>query len=425
MTAAALPVAAFVVVGGAEEDETGRWKRDAADEERGTAGGAGLGSTLLPLTLLEEPVRRRYDDCFTRPGLIVVAAAVAALALEEGGDAEEPLPLLADPLRRPYEDFFTGPGAGAGAAELLAGSTPPARGSTPPARGGCAACLEAQDGAASAERGDFALDGNAPARAAVVLTLPVPERGEESAALLDGDTPGPLRGGDDGDGVLVAFAAEAAAALEGDSGDGDGDAAFGGESGKLREAGAAAGAAGAAGFAKSDEAGAFVFSARAAARKATRDGDGLAVADGGAKAAGAGAGGGEAALAEAPLDGGIVPAAALAEATVVAGRAGDKADALGSNRCSAGGAASGGGEAATAGETAGAGAAAAAGAARVPPDRAPASVSVISRACAVGLRLGASVERSASPGMRPPRSVAFASALADVSSHEISSAAPV
>lgn len=341
----------------------------------------------------------------------------AALALEEGGDAD-PLPLLPEPLLRPYELLVD------------AGSCPPARGSTPPARGACVAVfLAAQDGAAesaergdlavSAERGDLDLDGDVPNLA----PLPVPDRGDESAALLDEDTPVPLCG-DNGDGTLVVFAAEAAAALEGDMG-GDGVAA-GGESGKPREAAAAA--AGFTtpndGFTDSDAAGAFDFSARAAARKATRDGDdGLAVAarveeEGEDEAAVEG----EVGLpAEAPFDGELFPAAAAAraEARVVAGRAEGKADGLGSNR-----------PVAALGEGGEAGAAAA-GAARVPPevapvppDRASASVSVISRACAVGLRLGASAARSASPGMRPPRSVAFASALAAVSSHEISSVAP-
>lgn len=55
-----------------------------------------------------------------------------------------------------------------------------------------------------------------------------------------------------------------------------------------------------------------------------------------------------------------------------------------------------------------------------PPDRAPSSCFVISAACGVGLRLGASAERSALPGMRPARSVAFTSALAEVSSQDMS-----
>lgn len=372
-----------------------------------------------------EFVRRRYDDCFTRPGLIVVAAA---LALEEGGDAEPLLfPLLAEPpLLRPYEDCFTRPGAAAAPVPVDeplvtagAGSGPPARGSTPPARGGCAVFLDAQDGAAvSPERGDLELDldGDVPDLA----PLPVPDRGEESAALRDEDTPGPLFG-DDGDGTLAVFAAAVAAALDGDRG---GDAvavAPGEESGKLREAAAAVGFdTPNGGFTDSDAAGAFVFSARAAARKATRDGDdGLAVAARVEEAAVV-AGGEPGLAAEAPLDGELFPAAAAAraEARVVAGRAEGILAGLGSTRSVA---------AAALGD----GGAAAAGAARVPrdvvpapPDRAFASVSVISPACDVGLRLGASAVRSASPGMRPPRSVAFASALADVSNHEISFVAP-
>lgn len=325
----------------------------------------------------------------------------AALALEEGGDAE-PLPLFAEPLLGAYEDCFTRPGVATfvTVVELLtagAGSSPTVRGSTPPVRGGCAICSEARDGTASAERGDLDLDldGDVP-DLAVGLLLPVPERGEERAALRDKDVPDPLCG-DDGDGTLAALA-----------GDG-GDAAPGGDSGKLLEAVST-------GFADSDATASFVFSARAAARKATRDGDGLAVATRGGEAAG----GGEAALVEVPLEGETFPAAARAEASVVAGRAEGKSDVSGSDLFPAGTAI---GERGAA--TTGTGAETAGGAVRVPPDRALASVSVISRACAVGLRLGASEERSASPGMRPPRSVAFASALADVSSHEMSSAAPL
>ena len=58
------------------------------------------------------------------------------------------------------------------------------------------------------------------------------------------------------------------------------------------------------------------------------------------------------------------------------------------------------------------------------PVRASDRVPLILAAIAVGFKEGASLARSASPGLRPPRSVASALALADVSSHTIRSVAP-
>lgn len=58
------------------------------------------------------------------------------------------------------------------------------------------------------------------------------------------------------------------------------------------------------------------------------------------------------------------------------------------------------------------------------PTRAFSSVWLISAARAVGFKQAASLARSASPGLRPPRSVAWGSAPAVVSNHAIRSGAP-
>lgn len=390
----------------------------------------------------------------------------AALALEEGGEAEPPLPLEADAFLRRYEDCFTRPVVTpvafdvAGLAPVAAATAGDAAPS--PSRGS----FEAQGGEASAERGELA---------AGEPGFLLPERGEVAAAAAAAfrasreDT----LCGDDGPLSLVAAAG---------AGDDDGDTApFTEATGAEEDSGTAREDATAGTGAGVDEAATvtpdpvgFVFSVSAAARKATRDGDDAA------------------ALGERVGEPAVFPAAARAEAKVVAGRAERNADGLGSTRIdgdvgagegATGSAAAAAGSATTAGAgtaaaagsaiTAGAGSvtsaaagsvttaaagsattaattaagtataaaaaavAAAAVAARVPPetaaeeapldrpDRASSSVLLISGAFALGLRLGASADRSAFPGMRPPRSVALASALADVSSHEISSAAPV
>lgn len=191
-----------------------------------------------------------------------------------------------------------------------------------------------------------------------------------------------------------------------------------------------------------------VFSARAAARAATREGDdgpgeeiplgdcGEAAHAGSAAFAGEGvlagaavfAGGeafilgdgtpkwepvftgevaGEPALGE---DADLAAAAARAAARVVVGRP---------ERAAAG-----------VGDDATAGAAVAVGiglvgvAARDFPVRASVRAPLMLAAIAVGFKEDASLARSASPGLRPPRSVASAFALADVSSHAIRSMAP-
>ena len=274
--------------------------------------------------------------------------------------------------------------------------------------------LEAHGGdeAASAERGDLAFGEPG---------FLLPERDGEAAAAfrasredtLCGDE-GPLvTGAGDDDGDTFPLTEDTGAEEDVTSGTAREENTAG-----TAAAGAAVAAVTAAAGAGAEEEDApdpvgFVFSASAAARIATLDGD---AADLGERTGEAG-----------------FPAAARAEARVVAGRAALNADGLGSTRTDgdvgAGIAAAAAGSASTGTGTA---AAAAAGAARVPaetaaeapPERASSSVLVMLGAFALGLRLGASVFRSASPGMRPPRSVALASALAEVSSHEMSSSAP-
>lgn len=332
---------------------------------------------LLPLEA--DVFRRRYEDCFTRPAATPVAFAFSGLASAAGGDAVS-------------------------------------RGS-----------LEAHGGeAVAAERGDLA----AADRGEPAFLLPDRDGDEEPPApaaafrasredTLCGDE-GPLgAGAGDAEGDTAALTDDTGAEDDATSGTAR-DAAAG-----TAAAAAGAGARAGEGLTPDDPAG-LVFSASAAARKATRDGDAFAPA--------------AAALGERVGEAAVFPAAARAEAKVVAGRADGNADGLGSSRTNgevgaagAGAAAAGSAATATAAGTAAA-AAVAAVAARVPaetatappdrPERASASVLLILGASARGLRLGASVDRSASPGMRPPRSVASASAFADVSSQEMSSAAP-
>lgn len=355
-----------------------------------------------PLPLLDaEPVRSRYDDCFTRPGLMVVAAA---LAFDDGGEAE---PLLPAFLRR-YEDCFTRPGVTSAAA---GGGGDPDRGSTPPARGCFDHGFEASAARGEGVLGFLCLPGDVPLRARRSATL----CGDDGPLVLEGDT---------------AARTEETGAEE--------------DSGAAAVAAAGAGAEGAeastAGFVVLAKDGlmaevipdpvvpaGFVFSARAAARMATRDGEAL---DAAAARVGEATRVGEAA----PLDlvgddAALAAAAARAEASVVFGRPGRNDAAVGSTRAEAAGAAAAGAGATAAtgagtGAVTAAGAGAAAAACRAPPERASSSALLIPGALALGLRLGASAERSASPGMRPPRSVALASALAEVSSQEMSSSAP-
>lgn len=311
---------------------------------------AAAAAAALPIPLVkEDPVLRRYDDCLTRPGLIVVAAA---LALEDGGEPDPPpLPLLlvADAFWRRYEDRLTRPGATSVAVEEL-----------PPvavfAVGGEAAAassrgsFEAQGGEAFAERGDLA--AGEPGREPAFLFL---ERGEDDAVAaafrasredtVCGDD-GPLclvaaAGDDDGDtaSLMVDTGAE---------GDGPGAAreeaagetttAAAGEASASAAAAATGAGVGAAEEATSDTTG-FVFSARAAAREATRDGDGAPP------------------LGDRVGEPAALPAAARAEARVMAGRAAGNADGLGSTRTD--------GDAGAAGSAAAAEAVAAAD--RVPP----------------------------------------------------------
>lgn len=157
-------------------------------EDADAPAAAEFAAAVLPFPLLEaDPVLRRYDDCFTRPGLMVVAAA---LALEEGDEAEAPLPLLLEAVAslRRYEDRFTRPGVtpvvSAEPVSAAGGDAAPSRGSFD-AHGG--------EGAASAERGEL-VDGDP----AFLLT----ERGEDppaaAAAAAFRASKEDTLGGDDG-----------------------------------------------------------------------------------------------------------------------------------------------------------------------------------------------------------------------------------